>query len=540
MSLACGPRVLLADEPTTALDAMTQAQILALLERLTEELGLALVFVTHDLPIVAGTCPRAAVMYAGQIAEQGPTASLYHDPRHPYTRLLFAATPDLRGGEQRSVSIPGSPPRLDHEPAGCAFAPRCDRAFAPCATVVPERVAIESGQEAACHLNTAPDEAPPREPGPAEEHDATVTARRGLASAGPVPTDGAERVSGPPLIEVEDLVVSYALKRGIVGTLARRPANAVRAVDGISLRVAPGEMVALVGESGCGKTTTAQTIMRMIEPSSGAIRVRGNDITHLGNKELRPLRRSMQVIFQDPFESLDPRFSVRETVEEPLLVHRALPTREARQARVSEALTRAGLAPPALYLDRYPHELSGGQRQRVAIAAALAVEPDVLVADEPASMLDVSVRAGVLALLDELRRKGMGILMITHDLATAAKYADRIAVMYLGRIVEAGPAREVIAAPAHPYTRALISVVPSPDPRVQTKPEILSGEAPNPASIPSGCRFHPRCPVAQPVCRTHDPALRAVGRRHSAACVLAGDENGGDVAVEPAPETTAW
>jgi peptide/nickel transport system ATP-binding protein len=517
MALACGPKVLLADEPTTALDAMTQAQILALLERLTDELGLALVLVTHDLPIIAHTCPRAAVMYAGEIAEQGPTEALYHDPRHPYTRLLFSATPDIQGSE-RTVAIPGAPPRLDHEPAGCPFAPRCDRAFEPCAGVVPERVEIAPGHAARCHLNTTPGVAPAREPGASEAHDPAIAARRALAAAGPVPTH--EREADAPLLEVEDLVVHYALKRGIAGTVARRPRTAVCAVDGVSLRVGPGEMVALVGESGCGKTTTAQTIMRMIEPAGGSIRVLGDDVTRLDHRRMRPVRRRMQVIFQDPFESLDPRFRVRETVEEPLLVHRVLTTAEERRERVEEALTRAGLTPPSLYMDRYPHELSGGQRQRVAIAAALAVEPDVLVADEPASMLDVSVRAGVLALLDELRRAGLGILMITHDLATAAQYANRIAVMYLGRIVEEGPAREVVAAPRHPYTQALISVVPSPDPREQVRPEILKGETPNPAFVPSGCRFHPRCPVALESCSAHDPALRRVAGEHRAACVL--------------------
>jgi peptide/nickel transport system ATP-binding protein len=534
MALACGPKLLLADEPTTALDAMTQAQILELLERLTDELGLALVFVTHDLPIVARTCQRAAVMYAGEIAECGPTEALYHDPRHPYTRLLFAATPDLKGTE-RTVSIPGAPPRLDHEPAGCPFAPRCDRAFEPCASVIPERVAIEPAHVAACHLNTTPGARPASEPGASEAHDPAIVARRALAAAGPIPTRESQRAGGP-LLDVEDLVVRYALKRGIARTLGRRPQTAVCAVDGVSLQVQPGEMVALVGESGCGKTTTAQTIMRMVEPTSGTIRVLDEDITQLGNRQMRPVRRRMQVIFQDPFESLDPRFRVRETVEEPLLVHRVLKTAEERRARVEEALTRAGLTPPSLYLERYPHELSGGQRQRVAIAAALAVEPDVLVADEPASMLDVSVRAGVLALLDELRRAGLGILMITHDLATAAQYADRIAVMYLGRIVEEGPAREVVADPQHPYTQALISVVPSPDPRDQVRPQILKGETPNPAFVPSGCRFHPRCPVALDSCREHDPRLHVVAGEHRAACVLVPE---GDAAAEPAPAPEA-
>ena len=267
-----------------------------------------------------------------------------------------------------------------------------------------------------------------------------------------------------PLLEVQDLEVGYPISRGIVGSLRRAEEQSVRAVDGISFSVSAGELVALVGESGCGKTTTAQTVMRLVEPSAGSVRFRGKDLAGLSQRALKPVRREMQIIFQDPYESLDPRFRVRQTVEEPLVIHGLGSGRADREARVRAALERAGLTPADLFWDRYPHELSGGQRQRVAIASALVLEPQMLIADEPVSMLDVSVRAGVLSLLDELRRDGLGILMITHDLATAAHYADRVLVMYLGRIVEQGPARTVIGAPAHPYTRALVSVVPAQGP----------------------------------------------------------------------------
>jgi peptide/nickel transport system ATP-binding protein len=327
-----------------------------------------------------------------------------------------------------------------------------------------------------------------------------------------------------PLLEVESLVTLFPVPRGFVGAASGRPKLAVRAVDGVSFSLRKGEMLALVGESGSGKTTTAQSILRLVEPESGTIRFLGEDITKVSSGKMRSLRRHAQLIFQDPYESLDPRFRVRDTVEEPLIVHGEGGGHTEREGRVRDALIRAGLTPPELFLDRYPHELSGGQRQRTAIAASLVLDPQLLVADEPVSMLDVSVRAGILSLLDELRRTGLGILMITHDLSTAAHFADRIAVMYLGRIVEEGPARDVVRDPKHPYTKALLSVVPQRDPRATTTPQILTGETPNPIAIPPGCRFNPRCPIAIPDCRATDPELRSpAGARagHEAACIRA-------------------
>ena len=328
-----------------------------------------------------------------------------------------------------------------------------------------------------------------------------------------------------PVLAVEDLVVHYPIQRGFVGAIRRDPKQAVKAVDGVSLSLAPGEMLALVGESGCGKTTTAQTVLRLVDPTSGAIRFEGTDITTTKPSKLRSMRRRMQIIYQDPYESLDPRFRVRQTIEEPMLVHGIGDSRDDREARINDALVRAGLTPPELYIDRFPHELSGGQRQRVAIAASLVLDPVLLVADEPVSMLDVSVRAGVLTLLDQLRKSGLAILMITHDLSTAAHFADRIAVMYLGRIVEEGPAKDVIRDPQHPYTQALLSVVPKPDPRDNKAAQILTGETPDAVKIPTGCRFHPRCPLAEERCTIEDPALHhpvagTTSETHRAACLL--------------------
>jgi oligopeptide/dipeptide ABC transporter ATP-binding protein len=326
-----------------------------------------------------------------------------------------------------------------------------------------------------------------------------------------------------PLLEVDGLVTRYPVPRGVFGALARQPQRWVHAVAGVSFRLRRGEMLALVGESGCGKTTTAQSVLRLVDCDAGSIRFDGTDITTLGSGDLRGLRRRMQIIYQDPYESLDPRFRVRRTLVEPLEVH-GIGSKEGRRREAEEALRLTGLDPPELFLERYPHELSGGQRQRVAIAASLVLHPDLLIADEPVSMLDVSVRAGILSILDDLRRRGLGILMITHDLSTAARYADRIAVMYLGRIVEHGPAREVVTNPQHPYTQALLSVVPKRDPRQRQRPEILRGETPNPVNVPRGCRFHPRCPIAIPECQEIDPELREptdARAGHLAACIRA-------------------
>jgi peptide/nickel transport system ATP-binding protein len=333
-------------------------------------------------------------------------------------------------------------------------------------------------------------------------------------------------MSETPLLEVDRLVTRYPVRRSLTGRLARESRLWVHAVDGVSFSLDRGEMLALVGESGCGKTSTAQTILRMVNPTSGSIRLNGTDITGLSQRQMRPLRRKLQMIYQDPYESLDPRFRVQDAVAEPMLVHGIGGSRAERRDLVVSALERAGLAPAGQYLERYPHELSGGQRQRVTIAAALVLGPDLLLADEPVSMLDVSVRAGVLSLLDGLRRDSdMGILMITHDLSTAAHFADRIAVMYLGRIVEQGPARDIVSDPRHPYTRALLSVVPHRDPRQRSTPQILQGETPNPVDVPPGCRFHPRCPVAEAGCSREDPVLRppaaVVAAGHEAACLLA-------------------
>jgi peptide/nickel transport system ATP-binding protein len=495
MAIANEPDVLIADEPTTSLDVTVQAQILDLLHEVRAERGMAMVLISHDLGVVAGLADEVAVMYAGQVVERGPADRVFHQCRHPYTRALIAASPHLDGPRlSRGRTIDGMPPSPGVLPTGCAFHPRCHQAEPACRHTVPELRAV--GQvEAACLLaDRGPAEAPP--------------------AAGPTPRpDRPWTPSGEPILSVRDLVKEFPLP----GSGIRSPKQRAQAVAGVSFDVARGETLGLVGESGCGKSTVARCVLRLIEPTGGSVTFLGEDVGSLPDIDLRLLRRDMQIVFQDSASTLDPRMTVATTVAEPLVVNGT--SQRTARARVDELFALVQLGPD--YLHRFPHQLSSGQRQRVNLARALALEPELLVLDEPVSALDVNVQAGVLDLLERLRGDlGLTYLFIAHDMSVVSRIADRVAVMYLGRIVEIGTRSQVFDKPAHPYTVALLRAVPVPDPAVERgrRRLVLHGDLPDPAAPPSGCRFRTRCWKAQPMCAEREPELVEHAQDHAVAC----------------------
>ena len=499
IALAADPRVLIADEPTTALDVTIQAQILDLLRRLQAERGMGMLLITHDLGVVARMAQRVAVMYAGQIVEEAPREAFFSAPAHPYTRMLFAALPDLatRGGTL--ATIPGQVPALDELPSGCRFAPRCPQAVPRCRAEAPELRALPGRPEARvrCHLAESL--------GPA----------LGAAPATRIETAHASAVAvSTAVLDVADLAVHFPIKRGLL----KRTVGHVRAVDGVSLALAPGRTLALVGESGCGKTTVGKAVLQLIKPTGGAVRLAGKELVGLSRGQMRPLRRRLQMIFQDPFASLNPRLPVGEIIAEGMtaLAEGARPQAEL-DAAIAALLAQVGLDPRAA--QRYPHEFSGGQRQRIAIARALAVQPEVIVCDEPTSALDVSVQAQILNLLRGLQDElGLAYLFITHNFAVVDHLAHDVAVMYLGRIVERGTVDEVLRTPRHPYTQALLAAVPSPRLDDQKAVQRLPGETPSPAAPPAGCHFHPRCAQANDACRAGYPEATRLSATHVVHC----------------------
>jgi peptide/nickel transport system ATP-binding protein len=553
MALSCIPSILIADEPTTALDVMIQAQILELLEQLQSGLGLSLIIVTHDLGMVAEVCDDVLVMYGGMVAEYATSDDIFNSPRHPYTQRLLQAFPDVEAPGSTLASIPGNPPRLDHLPPGCRFEPRCLSRAEICATAPPPLLELAPGHWAACYLVEA---SARTDEGPILSRPQIRAVVQPVSSA-PEPTPSPTGDHGPsrppngtsPILRVDGLCKYFPLSHGVAGALTRQPRLYVHAVDGVSFSVHRGEILALVGESGSGKTTVGMNVLGLQLPTSGRVLLEGYDVAEWAHgrepsleailqeevtvpgpdlaglsrrRRIMVLRERAQMIFQDPYESLNPRQTVFDIVSEPLKIHRLVSSREEQEGRVRAALETCGLAPADHFWTRCPAELSGGQRQRVVIAGALVLEPDLLVADEPVSMLDVSIRAEILSLLHAIRdERVITILYTTHDLATAGYFTDRMAVMYLGRIVELGPTAQVLGEPRHPYTRALISVVPVPNPRRRRKRTILEGEIPDPIDIPSGCRFHPRCPDAIPECQETDPELRPVASAHEVACIRA-------------------
>jgi peptide/nickel transport system ATP-binding protein len=512
MALACSPSLLIADEPTTALDVTIQAQITELVVKLQQELGMAIIWITHDLGVVAGLVEKVAVMYAGFIVEMAPVHNLYHKTSHPYTLGLLESIPTIEGKEERLIPIKGQPPDLHKEPKFCPFAPRCRFSVDRCWQEVPPLNKVGDGHTSACFRwaeirGAGGDEAKLAELQTVGEPAATAAAT----------TPGQVGEGSDILLKVEDLKQYFPIKRGLL----RRTVGYVKAVDDVSFEVYRGETLGLVGESGCGKSTTGLTILQLIEPTAGKVYLDGDELTALDGNELRETRRHMQMIFQDPYASLNPRKTVGSIVAEGLRIH-GIGDKAEQQQRVEGLMAMVGLNPE--FINRFPHEFSGGQRQRIGIARALATEPSFIVADEPISALDVSIQAQVVNLLDDLKNElGLTYLFIAHDLSMVRYISDRVAVMYLGKIVELGEGDAVFDSPLHPYTQALLSAIPLPDPDSESNRTrlVLQGDVPNPSNPPSGCRFHTRCQYATDLCSEADPEFRDLGdvsSQHFVAC----------------------
>ncbi|MFI0815417.1 dipeptide ABC transporter ATP-binding protein [Streptomyces sp. NPDC021098] len=507
IALANDPALLIADEPTTALDVTIQAQILRLLAKLRTELGIAVAIITHDMGVVAELCTDVVVMYGGRTVEKGTAEQVFRHPRHPYTAALLEAMPRLDADRtgQPLPAIPGSPPDPATPPPGCAFAPRCRYAEERCTHESPALMAIgDAGQTAACFV-----------------------AQRGvtLAPSGtdvaPVPRTAP--AAAAPVLEIRDVRVDVG-SRGR-GLFRREPP--VYAVDSVSLSVHPGRTLGLVGESGCGKSTLSRAVVGINPIAGGSVLVDGTDVSAMREDDLKRVRGSVQYLFQDPYASLNPRRTIRQSLTE-ALAFRGIGGR-ALETAARELMTQVGLRPE--HLDRYPHAFSGGQRQRIGIARALARQPRTLILDEPVSALDMSIQAQIINLLERLQNElGLAYLFIAHDLSVVRHLSDTVAVMYLGRIVEHGDVAEVYGNPQHPYTASLLSSSPVPSVGARTRERIvLRGDLPSPANPPSGCRFRTRCPIGplthpeRTICADTAPPLALTPAGQHAACHFAGE-----------------
>ena len=510
MALVCEPRILIADEPTTALDVTTQMQILDLIDELRDEYQMGVILITHDLGVVAGHTDRVAVMYAGRIVETAPTKTLFTEPKHRYTSSLMAALPEraLAAGT-KLFSIPGAPPSLTNLPVGCRFASRCLWAGAECVERYPD-LSGEGFHTYSCFHPVQEDDESPAELQAKLEGSAPID--EAVAEPGARVVYGEVEDTDEVLLDVKEASREYASSGS--GFL-KRDKGVVSAVDRVSITLKKGETYGLVGESGCGKSTMGRLIAGLEPPSGGAIELGGRDLATLKGRDAVRIHRDVQMMFQDSYAAMDPRMRIDQILAEPMSIQKTGNTRQIA-ARIMEIIEQVGLTEEIL--DRYPHEFSGGQLQRIGFARSLTLAPDLIVADEPVSALDVSVQAQVLNLMKDLQAElGLSYLFISHDLAVVQYMADRIGVMYLGRIVEEGPAKEVVENPKHPYTKALIDSIPVPDPEFSHDDQSikLTGEPPSAVNPPKGCRFRPRCPFAGEECKIQ-PLLTE--ETHRVAC----------------------
>jgi peptide/nickel transport system ATP-binding protein len=506
MALACEPKLLIADEPTTALDVTIQKQILELIDDLRHRLGMAVILVTHDLGVIAGRADRAAVMYAGRVVETTTTARLFANPRHPYTEALFGALPEKAADQsQRLYSIPGMPPDLTAPPTGCKFAARCRYVQDSCRQTEPDLEGDTWDHSFRCFF-------PVGQAGDDEgvtQHHETAVVRDRLERA-------AQPQDGEVLLRVEGLVKNFSVTSGAV---LQRKIGEVSAVADVSFSIRPGATFGVVGESGCGKTTIGRLIAGLEKANGGSIVLDGEDLVQLSKRERRRRSPKVQLMFQDSYASMDPRMRVGPILREPLAIQN-VGSRSEQNKKIDAILDEVGL--PRASVDRYPHEFSGGQRQRLGLARALILSPKLVVADEPVSALDVSIQAQILNLMLDLQRDlGLTYLFISHDLSVVRYLSENIGVMYLGKLVETGPADDVYYRPVHPYTRGLIDTVPVADPAIAKAREEkgVAGELPSAINPPSGCRFRTRCPRAQDLCAQEEPPLRPFAANgHLAAC----------------------
>jgi peptide/nickel transport system ATP-binding protein len=496
MALATEPDVLIADEPTTALDVTIQAQVLQLIKSLQESHEMGIVLITHDLAVVSQIADTVAVMYAGQIIEMASRDAFFAQPKHPYSQLLLACLPKMEDRNKPLQVIHGRLPDPKQPRKACRFNPRCPYAWDLCKSTEP-KLLPDAETQVRCHLYTEKD------------HIKNELEVKKFALSSKKVRQRAE-----PLLRVNNLKVHYPIKKG----LFKRTVGHVKAVDDISFNLHRGETLAIVGESGCGKTSAAKALLQLIHDVQGDIYYAGKRFTMEHNKALRKLRRDIQVVFQDPFSSLNPRMIVRDIIGEGWDAQNMFRDKNEREKRLDQLLEQVGL--PADCKDLYPHEFSGGQRQRISIARALALDPKLIICDEPTSALDVSVQAQIVNLLKTLQSGlDLAYIFISHNIAVVSYIADYVAVMYLGRIVEYGPVEEIIRAPKHPYTQALLAAAPTLDSRQQPL-QTLKGEMPSPSHPPIGCHFNPRCPHAMPICREQYPAETKLDQGVSVRCYL--------------------